>query len=202
MHRNPYSGKFIVFEGLDGSGQSTQAGLLYRYFQEQNYSAILTKEPAEDFESGKRIRQVLQKKETMSSGNLQKLFVNNRKDHLENLIIPCLKEGWLVISDRYFLSTCAFGGINLDIEWLIKLNGNFILPDITFVLDVPSEICLQRIDKRGTTREFFEEKQKLAKVLENYRTLAKRFPNTYLIDGRPLIEVLFKSVLDMITKII
>lgn len=202
MYKNPYSGKFIVFEGLDGSGQSTQARLLYDYFREQNYSVILTKEPADDFESGRRIRQVLQKKEIMPSRDLQKLFVNNREEHLENLIIPCLKEDWFVISDRYFLSTCAFGGINLDIEWLIKLNSNFILPDITFILDVLPEICLQRIDKRGTTREFFEEKQKLAKVLENYRTLAKRFPNIHLIDGQSSIKVIFKSILDMITKII
>ncbi len=183
MQTNIYPGIFIVFEGLDGSGQSTQAELLRHYFEDNKDLVILTKEPTEDSKSGRMIRKVLRKEKKIEPDELQKLFVQDRKEHLNNLIIPNLKNGKFVISDRYFLSTCAFGGISLDMEWLIELNNEFILPNITFLLNVDPRICIERIDKRGKRFEFFEEEKKLTKVRENYFKLAKRFPNIYIING-------------------
>ena len=197
MHINMYPGKFIVFEGLDGSGQSTQAEYLCRYLQENNYPVILTKEPTKDSEAGRKIRRALKKEISVEPDELQKLFVQDRKEHLENLIIPILKQGSILISDRYFLSTCAFGGINLDIEWLIQLNKEFILPDITFFLDVAPEICLKRIDKRGKGFEFFEVKRKLIKVRQNYMDLIVKFPNVHLINGELSKLEVFKEVLKL-----
>jgi len=88
MQTNIYSGTFIVFEGLDGSGQSTQAELLRHYFEDNKDSVVLTKEPTEDSESGRMIRKVLTKEEKIEPDELQKLFVQDRKEHLNNLIIP------------------------------------------------------------------------------------------------------------------
>jgi len=195
MYKNPYPGIFIVLEGLDGSGQTTQADFLRRRFQEEKISVILTKEPTMDSQAGREIDQVLKKKKRMKSDKLQKLFVQDRKEHLENLIIPGLKNTSFVISDRYFLSTCAFGGINVAMGWLIGLNNEFILPDITFILDVVPKICLKRIDKRGTKREYFETLEKLTKVRQNYLELATRFPNIYVIDGESSKEEVFESIL-------
>ena len=200
MQTNIYSGTFIVFEGLDGSGQSTQAELLRHYFEDNKDSVVLTKEPTEDSESGRTIRKVLKKEEKIEPDELQKLFVQDRKEHLNNLIIPNLKNGKFVISDRYFLSTCAFGGINLDMEWLIELNNKFILPNITFLLNVDPRICIERIDKRGKRFEFFEEEKKLTKVRENYFKLAKRFPNIYIINGEFSKEAVFKEILNKFKK--
>jgi len=200
MQTNIYSGTFIVFEGLDGSGQSTQAELLRHYFEDNKDSVVLTKEPTEDSESGRMIRKVLTKEEKIEPDELQKLFVQDRKEHLNNLIIPNLKNGKFVISDRYFLSTCAFGGINLDMEWLIELNNEFILPNITFLLNVDPRICIERIDKRGKRFEFFEEEKKLTKVRENYFKLAKRFPNIYTINGELSKEAVFKEILNKFKK--
>jgi len=200
MHKNKYLGKFIVFEGLDGSGQSTQAEKLYNFFKKKDHSVILTKEPVYDNISGKKIRQVLRKNKQITLGKLQKLFIQNRKEHLNELIIPSLKKNTIVISDRYFLSTCAFGGINLNREWLIRLNNKFILPDAIFYLDVHAEICLKRIKKRGENFEFFEEKEKLIKVRQNYKELIKRFSNAHLINGELSKENVFKNVLMKLNK--
>ena len=200
MQTNIYPGIFIVFEGLDGSGQSTQAELLRHYFEDNKDLVILTKEPTEDSKSGRMIRKVLTKEEKIEPDELQKLFVQDRKEHLNNLIIPNLKNGKFVISDRYFLSTCAFGGINLDMEWLIELNDKFILPNITFLLNVDPRICIERIDKRGKRFEFFEEEKKLTKVRENYFKLAKRFPNIYTINGELSKEAVFKEILNKFKK--
>ena len=200
MQTNIYPGIFIVFEGLDGSGQSTQAVLLRHYFEDNKDLVILTKEPTEDSKSGRMIRKVLRKEKKIEPDELQKLFVQDRKEHLNNLIIPNLKNGKFVISDRYFLSTCAFGGINLDMEWLIELNDKFILPNITFLLNVDPRICIERIDKRGKRFEFFEEEKKLTKVRENYFKLAKRFPNIYTINGELSKEAVFKEILNKFKK--
>ncbi len=195
MQTNIYPGTFIVFEGLDGSGQSTQAEFLRHHFEDNKDSVILTKEPTEDSESGRMVRKVLRKEEKIEPDELQKLFVQDRKEHLNNLIIPNLKNGKFVISDRYFLSTCAFGGINLDMEWLIELNNEFILPNTTFLLNVDPKICLDRIGKRDKGFEFFEEEKKLTKVRENYLKLAERFPNIYIINGELSVEAVFKEVI-------
>jgi len=200
MQTNIYPGIFIVFEGLDGSGQSTQAELLRHYFEDNKDLVILTKEPTEDSKSGRMIRKVLRKEKKIEPDELQKLFVQDRKEHLNNLIIPNLKNGKFVISDRYFLSTCAFGGISLDMEWLIELNNEFILPNITFLLNVDPRICIERIDKRGKRFEFFEEEKKLTKVRENYFKLAKRFPNIYTINGELSKEAVFKEILNKFKK--
>lgn len=196
--KNPYPGKFIVFEGLDGSGQSTQAEKLYKFFRQTGRLVILTKEPTENSQAGRKIRKVLRKEIKVESDELQKLFAQDRKKHLKTLIKPALKEGKYVISDRYFLSTYAFGGIDLDIEWLINLNNDFILPDITFFLDVSPEICLKRIGRRGKRFEFFEKREKLTRIRKNYLSLAARFKGIHLING----ELLKIRVFDQIIKVL
>lgn len=205
MIKNLYKGKFIVFEGLDGSGLSTQAGLLRDFLIKEGFKVILTKEPTLDSRAGKEIRKILDyyppsthpKKEFQE--NLQKLFAQDRKEHLKKVITPALKKGKIVISDRYFFSSLAYGagsGVNLD--WLIKLNDEFLLPDLTFILKVSPKICLQRIKKRNEKRTFFEEEEKLTKVFEVYKTLPNRFKNVYLIDGKKPIEDVFEKVKSLV----
>lgn len=203
MIKNPYPGKFIVFEGLDGSGQSTQAGLLKDFLIKKGFKVVLTKEPTLDSEAGKKIRKILDKKEEVTAEHLQEFFAQDRKEHLEKVIIPALKKGKIVISDRYFFSSFAYGKASgVDLEWLIKINEKFLLPDITFLLKVSPEICLERIEKRnkGKERTLFEEKEKLEKVWKVYEILLSRFKNIYLIDGEKPIEEVFKEILKIIEK--
>jgi len=203
MLQNPYTGKLIVMEGLDGSGQSTQAGLSRDFLIKKGYQVILTKEPTLNSEAGKKVRQILDKKEKISPQELQALFVQDRKEHLEGVIIPALKEGKIVISDRYFFSSFAYGTASgLDLGWLIEINNDFLLPDITFFLKVSPEICLKRVDVRNKNKErtLFEEKEKLAKVWQVYQNLPNRFDNISVINGEKSIEEVAEFVKKIIKK--
>lgn len=209
---------FIVFEGLDGSGLSTQAKLLRDFLDKKGYELVLTKEPALNFKWGKKIQEILAKKDYPPSGlrtqsiypkkefhkKLQELFAENRKEHLKKVIIPALKERKIVISDRYFFSSFTYGSASgLDLDYLIGLNKKFLLPDITFILKVRPEICLVRIRKRKKAKTLFEEKEKLEKVWQIYQLLPERFENVYMIDGeRPIKEVFEEVKLSVLSKLI
>ncbi|MGB9743159.1 MAG: dTMP kinase [Minisyncoccales bacterium] len=195
MKKNPYPGKFIVFEGLDGSGQSTQASLLSEFLIKQNFETILTKEPTVDSSAGQKIKEILDEKISIAPDQLQILFTEDRREHLDKVITPSLKADKQVICDRYFFSTFAYGtaeGLNLD--WLIEINDEFLLPDLTFLLKVSPEICLQRIKKRGMGIKLFEKKEKLIKVWQVYESLLPRFDNIYLIDGEKSINEVFEEI--------
>lgn len=203
MQKNIYPGKFIVFEGLDGSGQTTQAKLLKDFLIEKGYQVILTKEPTLNSSAGQKIREILDEKIKVEPAELQILFTEDRREHLEKVIIPALKNNQIVISDRYFFSTFAYGTAEgLDLEWLIKLNNNFLLPDLTFLLKVRPEICLERIQKRGEGIKLFEKKEKLAKVWQVYEGLVSRFDNLYLINGEKNIEEVAEEIRRIIIKLI
>jgi len=195
MIKNPYPGKFIVFEGLDGSGQSTQAGLSQDFLIGKGFEVILTKEPTKDSQAGKNIREVLDKKIKISPKELQTLFSEDRQEHLENLIIPALQQKSIVISDRYFFSTFAYGvSDGLDLAWLMELNNAFLVPDLTFILKVRPKVCFERIEKRGSAKTLFEETERLRKVWQTYEILPKYIENAYIIDGEKMIEEVFTEV--------
>jgi len=188
MQKNLYGGKFIVFEGLDGSGQSTQAKLLAEYFKKQGREVLLTKEPTKSTLAGKKIQIILNEKEKIKPIQLQELFAQDRREHLEKEIIPALKKGKIVISDRYFFSTLAFGGINVPVAKLEKINADFLYPDKIFFLKVAPAECVRRIVKRGEGVKFFEKLDKLKKVSNNYKKICSRFPDVEVIDGEEKIE--------------
>ena len=201
MQKNPYQGKFIVFEGLDGAGSTTQAGMLYDWLNKKlkefilgRPSAFLTKEPTNNIIGG-LIRGQLTSSWKTGPECLQLLFSADRAFHLEKDIAPLLEKGVTVISDRYFLSTVAYGAIDTqDIEWLIKLNDRFLLPDLTFLIKASPKICLDRIRASRFHIELFEKEEVLARVWQNYELLANRFENIYIIDGERPVNDVFEDV--------
>jgi dTMP kinase len=204
MVKNNYPGKFIVIEGLDGSGQSTQVELLRKFLTNKGYKVLKTKEPTKDSQAGRKIEKILFEKEKVSPWELQKLFVQDRKLHLKNIIIPALKKGKIVISDRYYFSTFSYGSSEgLSLKRLMKLNEKFLLPDLVFFLDVKPKICLSRIEKRGKGRTFFEKLEKLKKVYQNYRKILKEFKwktKIYFINGERSINEVFKEIKKIINE--
>ena len=196
MNKNTYSGKFIVLEGLDGSGQSTQVSLLGDFFIKNDKDVILTKEPTQNSEAGKKIKKILEEKIETDPLELQKLYAQDRKEHLENIIIPALRQGKIVISDRYFFSTFAYGTAHgADLEELIKMNDSFLYPDLVFFLKVDSKVCIERIEKRADPKTLFEKEERLAKVWEVYEKLASRFENVEIIDGEKSIKEVFEQIM-------
>jgi len=130
---------------------------------------------------------------------LQKLFTQDRKEHLEKLIIPALKAGKTVISDRYFFSTFAYGvSDGLDLDELIKMNDNFLLPDLTFVLKVSPKVCIERIKKRGGEIKLFEKKEKLEKVWQIYEIVPNKFENVNMIEGEKTKEEVFSQIKEVV----
>jgi len=192
------SGLFIAFEGLDGAGSTTQAYLLEQYLKQKN-KVLLTKEPTQNIIGG-IIRAVLKGDLKLSSQTLQLLFAADRANHLEKEILPALKKGFIVISDRYLFSSVAYGAsAGLDREWLLKINEKFRMPDITIFLDVKPETCIKRISESRFNFELFEQEEKLRKVREEYLALAEKF-SFKVINGEGSIKATHKKVLEIIKK--
>ncbi len=144
----------------------------------------------------------MDKKKKISPKKLQELFTRDRKEHLENLIIPALEKGKIVVSDRYFFSTFAYGMADgLDLQELIKTNNKFLLPDLTLILKVKPEICIKRIEQRGNRKTLFEKKEKLKKVYKNYLKIAKKFVNVKIINSEKSIKKVFEEVKKVSSKI-
>jgi len=192
-------GKFIVFEGIDGAGLTTQAELLEKHLKNKKYEVVLTKEPTNNLIGG-IIRAALKKEWITSNRTLQLLFSADRAHHLEKEIIPALENGKIVISDRYFISTIAYGMIGLEKDWLKALNSKFLLPDIIFIIDVPVEVSIERIKANRFGFELFEEKKKLEKIRNNFLELSKEYKNCFVINENRSIEEVHKEIVKIVEE--
>jgi len=199
MIPNPYQGKFIVIDSLDGSGQTTQIDLIERYFLERGISYWRTKEPTRSNEFGIRINRILDKvEEAPDPKTLQELFSYDRGIHQKE-IIEHLKKGEFVISDRYFPSTYVYGGAQgVDLGYLEKLNSYFIEPDLTIILKVSPKTAIERISKRGMEKKLFEKEDFLFRVWQFYEEFARIHKNVYIIDGEKNPKEVFVEVKKLI----
>lgn len=186
---------FITFEGLDGAGSSTQSKMLFDRMKEEGVEVALTKEPTNNIIGG-LIRGVLTHQWKADPRTLQLLFAADRGHHLSMEIEPWLQEKKIVISDRYFHSSLAFGSVDIggDIEWISILNKHFRIPDITFYLKVPAEHCVSRIEKNRAKFELFEELKTLQKVSEAYEQLAQKYPSIIVVDGTNDLQTLHEEI--------
>jgi len=191
---------FIAFEGLDGSGSSTQSRMLADRLEKNGQPALLTKEPTSDSPIGKLIREILQHKWSASPEGLQLLFSADRAEHLKNEIEPALEGGQVVITDRYLFSTLAYGGMNVDMKWLKELNKHFRLPDMTFLFKLAPEECIKRIAGRGSDFELFEKTDKLSMIWENYEKIAENSPNIHVIDATRTIEGIAEEIWGLVAE--
>jgi dTMP kinase len=178
MNPNPYPGKLIVFEGLDGSGQTTQAQLLAKWFVEKrNQLAYYTKEPT-DGPVGALLKLSLsdrlvsakpeKKHEPLDSITMALLFASDRHDHLNNDVIPKLKSGIHVIADRYYLSSLAYQSVGGDYGWIKEINKHAIRPDLTVFLDAPPAVCVKRMQAQRWHVELYEDLTTLEAVQQNF----------------------------------
>lgn len=184
--------KFIVIEGIDGSGTTTQSELLKEYLLRKGEKAIVSPEPSEGL-IGKFVRSILQNKELINHNNqnfdeqMAYLFAADRYDHLyneKNGVFQLINEGYYVISTRYYFSSLAYNG-NTDQEWQLveTLNEKFPQPDLVIYLDLPVEISLERIKDRSL-KEVYENQTKLTKVRENYLKIFANYQGNLLkIEG-------------------
>lgn len=186
-------GVFIVFEGLDGAGTTTQMKILGEKFSSGGKDVFITHEPT-DNPVGRLVRSCLQKKFRTTPSALALLYASDRDDHLDNPeygINGYLSRGSVVISDRYFYSTLAYQGVECEYGFLKRINAPFRHADVIIFVDTPVDECMARIEKRGEEKELFEKKEYLTQVRENYLREFKDLPEgveLIKIDGTLSIE--------------
>jgi dTMP kinase len=165
---------FIVLEGLDGAGTTTQLKILASRLRERSIPAFTTCEPTSG-PVGMFIREILQKKQEVRPETLALLFAADREEHLNgkmNGIRGALEQGRLVVSDRYLFSSLAYQSVSSGFEYVRELNSRFPLPEIVLYLDTPVEVCAERRKKRAAA-ELFEELEFQKRVAAAYdRTFA------------------------------
>src|SRR5687768_3005560 len=163
------SGLFIVVEGVDGCGSTTHSRLLAKALRSVEREIVLTCEPTNG-PIGSLIRQILQKRLFVTDATgprgfawstLALLFAADRLDHLDSVVMPALRDGSVVVSDRYLLSSLAYQSATAPegaavVPWIHEVNTRAQRPDLTVVLDVPAEVAEARRESRGGTAEVFE----------------------------------------------
>lgn len=196
-------GKFIVFEGLDGSGQSTQIDLLAKYIKSKKRKIHLTAEPTNNIIGG-LIRGILTHQWKLSNTGIQLLYCADRAHHLESEVIPAIKRGNIVISSRYYFSTLAFGSLNNDVKWLEAINEKFPQPDITFFIKVSPRECIRRINGSRFRTEFFEKEEKLKEVYKTYLDIIKnkKYKKIFTINGEQSPEKVHADIIKIIKSYI
>ncbi len=164
-------GLFIVIEGIDGTGKSTQAERLGKWFTTQGREVVLSYEPTAG-PWGKKVR------ETGATGRLSpedelQYFLNDRQQHVSELITPALAAGKVVILDRYYFSTMAYQGLRgFDPQEIRRKNEAFApIPDLLLIMDLDVDSALGRIDARGDTANAFEQRENLERCREIFLTL-------------------------------
>jgi len=195
---------FIVFEGIDGSGLTTQSKILGKYLEKRGKKVFLTKEPTENL-IGKIIRKILKGQRKLNQETLALLFAADRSMHMD-IIKERLKDSF-VICDRYYFSNYAYQMLDVDIEYLIQINSRFLKPDLTIFLNVPPEVCKKRIDENREHIEIFETLETLERIKKNYYLeIMERFRregfNIAEIDGNRSIEETHEAVVKCLEKYI
>lgn len=171
--------RFIVLEGMDGAGTTTQMKAVVEAFDQAGIHCHATFEPTSS-PLGTLVRSVLHKEIVTTPLALAMLFAADREDHLHNPITGITKkldEGAIVISDRYVFSSLAYQSVECGFERVNALN-QFPLPKYIIYLDTPIEDCLSRIASRDNGRDLFERQEFLALVRDNYELIFSELPDS------------------------
>lgn len=201
---------FIVLEGIDKSGKTTQAELLKNYLIEHGNLAVISSEPTNS-SIGKLIREGMQNQlfsiedRIKFDEQMAYLFAADRHYHLYNDIDGVFKliqqNNYTVISTRYYFSSLAYNSNNpAEIDFVYQLNQKFPNPDLVIYIDVPLDVALSRL-KNSTFQEIYETKDKLDKVRKNYQTIFNNYKGNLLkINGKNSIDNVHKDIIHNLIK--
>lgn len=212
LKRNPYKGKYIALEGIDGAGKSTQVEQLAAHFKGQGKEVVITREPRKEGIIGDIVQQVLTGKTKVPSAALQYLFSTDRVIHHAEVIEPALEAGKIVISDRCFWSAIPYGILDKNLVYdnqtldfllvsqsILSMYHQFTVPDYTFFLKVSLDLAMQRISGKDDIKEIYEHKEKLEKINVGYEWIAEKFPDEITtVDGEGEIENVTKRLIEKI----
>lgn len=201
-------GKFIVLEGLDGSGKGTQLNMLIEKMK-QNGAVHQTAEPT--FSSvGGLIRDILGGFRESDARELSALFLADRISHNVNPINGIkrfLDSGIDVVCDRYYYSSFAYQGIDADLEWVMRMNldcDEVLKPDLCIFLDLDPEICDERLGKDRVNREIFENKSTLERIRKRFFDVFEilgQSENIKIIDAMRSVEEVHTDVMNIVSEL-
>lgn len=207
MKKNTYPGKLGCVEGIDGSGKSEQLRLLHDELVRMSaINVVFTKEPTNS-EMGREIYDILRghhltvKLEDLSELEMQRKYFHDRRGHYQDLVLPALRAGVHVVSDRGIASV-AYGINNMnEIDHFFsvqeamfahdKFRVPLIVPDKILIFDVDVDTAIERLRKKNRKLDRFEQRVKLEQARANYLAIANKIPNCVVIDARPSAEEVF-----------
>ncbi len=204
-------GILVAIEGIDGSGKSTLAKSLYQQLTDHQFETVLTKEPGATA-LGKQLRTILQEKNVAVCPKAEfLLFAADRAQHFQELVIPALNQHKIVISDRMNDSSVVYQGHARGLEQTFIKSVNAwamqdVKPDITFYIDLPVELALERLKKRQETLTSFEKEGRefTQKLIEGFDILYKIRTSVIRLDGTQSPDMIatqaFKAVEDWISQ--
>jgi dTMP kinase len=197
-------GRFIVLEGIDGSGTTTQLPRIVDHLKSRGRKAVVTREPSTG-PVGRLIREMLLGKHKTDSGNpvdgrtMALLFAADRQDHLHREVYPALEAGVDVVCDRFLLSSLAYQvEEKAKTEWLLELAQEVPYPDLTILFDLDIAIAAKRRMAAGRPFERYDADSNLAKVAKNYRELIAMYPGGVTIDASVGIDAVSLTLCDII----
>ena len=181
------AGRLLVFEGLDGCGKSTQIELLARALREAGGEVLVTCEPT-DGAWGRRLREMARAGEPVAAEEELRWFVEDRREHVAQVLAPGLEAGRIVLTDRYYLSTVAYQGARgLDWRGILEASeAEFPWPDLVLLLEIEPEAGLARVRSRGEALEtVFERSDFLERVAAIFRAVERPYIERIPAQGSP-----------------
>ena len=209
MKQSKRKGRFIVFEGIDGSGKTTQAEMLAAFLRKEGFKVVLTAEPT-DLPSGKELRAALSGKQKKSECEMAALFVLDRIVHNndeKNGLRTLVEDGAYVICDRYYYSTLAYQGMSTDYAWVRSMNlscPDIMKPDLCIYLDLTPAQSLERIRRGRESTEIYETEEILTRVRNTFMTVIddlKTTDNIAIIDAYRSAEEIASDISGIVKSI-
>jgi dTMP kinase len=202
--RRTKGGRFVVLEGLDGAGTTTQCDRIAAALTAQGIPVVTTREPS-DGPIGQQLRLALtgrlglpHRRGALTEDTLALLFAADRMDHLAAIIEPAIERGAVVLCDRYLLSSLAYQGTALPMAWVETINARARRPDLTLFLEVDAKTASRRRSVRGGEAEHFEADARQVRIARQYLNAIRRRSSReriVRIDGtQPVAQVTAESL--------
>ena len=200
---------FIAFEGIDGSGKSTQVKLLTASLKKAGHKVYSTFEPT-DSPIGSVIRNIFKHSIEADHRVIAGLFVADRLDHLLNKtngILKKLEDGYTVITDRYYFSSYAYHGTHMSLDWVIEANSlsaDLLRPDLNIYIDISPDISMKRLINGRSSMELYETKENLRNVRDKYLEAIEQLKfkeNIFVTDGNRSTEEIATDIWNEVSHI-
>ncbi len=197
---------FIVIEGIDGAGKTTQLQQLHQWMETRYGRSVHTTGEPTNRPIGRLLKDALQRRVELDGICHALLFAADRIDHVKSEIESNIQRGIPVLCDRYFLSSFAYQWREMpgELDWIESINARAINPHLTLLIDAPAEVCMERIHRARSDTELFEELETLRAIRVNYLELARRrraLDRIKVIDGARTPEVVQAEVREQVEAV-